>query len=90
MSILDIFRKDKKSSASLAKDRLLQLIVDNRIHSKIDRLDLDKLQRELIEVISRYLPINEHEVTVEVERDDNRSILELNVVLPNHIGEMAG
>lgn len=89
MSILDIFRKDKKSSASLAKDRLLQLIVDQRIHSKIDKLDLDKLQRELIEVISRYLPINEHEVTVEVERDDNRSILELNVVLPDHITEMA-
>lgn len=82
MSILDIFRNTKKSSASLAKDRLLQLIVDQR---KIDRLDLDKLQRELIEVISRYLPINEHEVTVEVERDDNRSILELNVVLPEDI-----
>lgn len=82
MSILDLFRNTKKSSASLAKDRLLQLIVDQR---KIDKLDLDKLQRELIEVISRYLPINEHEVTVEVERDDNRSILELNVVLPEHI-----
>ncbi len=82
MSILDIFRNTKKSSASLAKDRLLQLIVDQR---KIDRLDLDKLQKELIEVISRYLPINEHEVTVEVERDDNRSILELNVVLPENI-----
>jgi cell division topological specificity factor len=82
MSILDIFRNTKKSSASLAKDRLLQLIVDQR---KIDRLDLDKLQRELIEVISRYLPINEHEVTVEVERDDNRCILELNVVLPENI-----
>lgn len=85
MSILDIFRNSKKSSANIAKDRLLQLIVDQRIHSRIDKLDLDKLQRELIEVISRYLPINEHEVTVEVERDDNRSILELNVVLPDHI-----
>lgn len=80
MSILDIFRNNKKTSASLAKDRLLQLIVDQR---KIDKLDLDKLQRELIEVISRYLPINEHEVTVEV----NQSILELNVALPEHIAQ---
>jgi cell division topological specificity factor len=87
MSILDIFRNNKKSSASLAKDRLLQLIVDQRIHSKIGRIDIDKLQRELIEVISRYLPINGDEVTIEVERDDNRSILELNVVLPDHITE---
>ena len=85
MSILNIFRSTKKTSANIAKDRLLQLIVDKGLHSKLDRLDLDKLQRELIEVISRYLPINENEVTVEVERDDNRSILELNVVLPDHI-----
>lgn len=88
MSILDLFRNNKKTSASLAKDRLLQLIVDQQKIDKLRRLnklDLDKLQRELIEVISRYLPINEHEVTVEVERDDNRSILELNVVLPEHI-----
>ncbi len=85
MSILKIFKNTKKSSANIAKDRLLQLIVDQRIHSKIGKLDLDKLQKELVEVISRYLPVNEHEVTVEVERDDNRSILELNVVLPEHI-----
>lgn len=82
MSLLNIFRNNKKSSANIAKDRLLQLIVDQRIHSKISRLDIDKLQKELVEVIARYLPtINEHEVTVEVERDDNRSILEVNVVL---------
>ncbi len=72
----------------MAKDRLLQLIVDQQKIDKLHRLtkfDLDKMQRELIEVISRYLPINEHEVTVEVDRDDNRSILELNVVIPEHI-----
>jgi cell division topological specificity factor len=82
MSLLNIFRNNKKTSANIAKDRLLHLIVDR---SKIGRLDLDKLQKELIDVISRYLPIKENEVTIEVERDDNRSILELNVVLPEHV-----
>lgn len=85
MSIFDVFRNNKRSSANIAKDRLLQLIVDQRIHSRIDKLDLDELQRELIEVISRYLPVNKNEVTVQVERDDNRSIFELNVVLPDEI-----
>ncbi|MBA2655107.1 MAG: cell division topological specificity factor MinE [Gammaproteobacteria bacterium] len=85
MSILDIFKSPKKTSANIAKDRLLQLIVDEGIHSRINKLDLVKLQEELIEVISRYLPIKAHEVTVEVERDDNRSILELNVILPEDI-----
>jgi len=84
MSLLDIILNKKKTSANIAKDRLLQLIVDQRIHSKLNRVDLDKLQKELVAVIARYLPINENEVTVEVERDDNRSILELNVVLEEH------
>lgn len=84
MSILKIFRSNKDNSADIAKNRLLQLVLSQRTY-KIGKLDLDKLQKELIEVISRYLPINEHEVTVEVERDDNRSVLELNVVLPEDI-----
>jgi cell division topological specificity factor len=86
MSILDIFRTNKKTSANIAKDRLFQLIVGERVHAKIDRLDLDQLQKELIEVISRYLPtINKDKITVEVERDDNQSILEVNVVLPEDL-----
>jgi cell division topological specificity factor len=81
MSILDIFKPKHKNSANIAKDRLLQLIVDERMHSKISKVDLDKLQKALIEVVARFLPIDQHQVSVEVERDDNRSILELNVVI---------
>ena len=89
MSILkNLFRNNRRSletitTANVAKSRLLQLVVDERLHSKIHRFDLDKLQKELFEVISRHLPINEHEVTVEVQRDGHNSIFELNVVLPN-------
>lgn len=87
MSILNIFRNNKKTSANIARERLLQLIVDQRMHPKIGKLDLDKLQKELIEVISRYLPIKEHQVSVDVERDNHRSILELNVVIPEEVSE---
>lgn len=78
MSILNIFRSSKKfpSSANIAKDRLMQLIVDERIQN------LDGLQKELIRVISRHLAIDERDISVEVERDDNRKVLEINVVLP--------
>ena len=87
MSLLDIFRTSKKTSANIAKDRLLQLIVDRRLHSKIGLLNLnfDKLQRELLEVISRHLPIKGNQMKVEVERDENGFILELNVLLPEQL-----
>lgn len=80
MNILDYFRPTKKSSANIAKERLQIIVAHQR---KKNEIDLEKLQRELIAVVSKYLPINENEVTVEVERDENRSILELNVVLPD-------
>jgi cell division topological specificity factor len=83
-SILDIFRNTKKSSANIAKDRLLYLKVEHRIH-EFGKLDLNKLQKELIQVISNYYPIKEHQVTVEVERDDKRSVLEFNVVLHENV-----
>jgi cell division topological specificity factor len=86
MSILDIFRNTKKSSANIAKDRLLHLVVEHRrIRFKFDDLDLEKLQNELIQVIEKFLPIKKHQVTVEVERDDKRSILELKVVSPENV-----
>lgn len=80
MNILDYFRPTKKTSANIAKERLQIIVAHQR---KKNEIDLEKLQRELIAVVSKYLPINEQEVTVEVERDENRSILELNVVLPD-------
>lgn len=90
MSLLDIFRNNKKSSASIAKDRLLQLIIPNDFvdqgsDAKLDKIDLDKLQKELIAVIARYLPIDEKKVKVEVGSDGYCSILELNVELPPDI-----
>lgn len=81
MNILDYFRPNKKSTANIAKERLQIIVAHQR--KKYNEIDLEKLQRELIAVVSKYLPINENEVTVEVERDENRSILELNVILPD-------
>ena len=88
MRLLNLFRSNKKNTANLAKERL-QIIV---AHSRSQRhtgnaqgVNLQALQRKLIDVISEFLDIDEEEFKVELERDDDRSVLELNVTLPDKI-----
>lgn len=82
MSILDyIFRNSprNKSTASLAKERL-QIIVAHERGKKTDYLPL--LQKELIEVIKKYVFIDEQQVKVELEESGDYSVLELNITIP--------
>ena len=40
------------------------------------------MQQEIIEVIKKYIAIDDDQVTVSLDNDENHSILELNVTLP--------
>lgn len=79
MSIFDYFRHNKKSSASVAKERL-QIIVAHQRGTSEDFLP--KLQNELIQVISKYVAIKPEQVKVELDKSGDTSVLELNVALP--------
>ena len=84
MSIFNFFRRNAPSTASIAKERL-QIIVQHQ-RGKQDNVDfMPKLQQELIEVISRYVKIDPSQVKVALERNDDRSVLELNVTLPDAV-----
>jgi len=85
MGLLQYFRKEKpkKGTAKLAKDRL-QIIVAHE-HSSFDTpAYLPQLEKEIVEVIRKYIDISTQDVTCEFtdETDDEMSILEVNVVLP--------
>lgn len=80
MSLLDYFRK--KNTASIAKERL-QIIVAHERAKRGGGIDLPGLQQKLIEVIADHLHIERNIVKVELEHDESRSILELNVTLPD-------
>lgn len=83
MSLLNyIFRNRQKNTASLAKERL-QIIVSHERRAETNSDFLPNLQRELIEVIAKYVDIDQDQVKVELERAGNCSILELNITLPN-------
>jgi cell division topological specificity factor len=83
MSLLNyIFGNRPKNTASLAKERL-QIIVSHERRTENNSDFLPKLQQELIEVIAKYVDIDQDQVKVELERTGNCSILELNITLPN-------
>ncbi|WP_372871845.1 cell division topological specificity factor MinE [Shewanella sp.] len=84
MSLLDYFRSNKKANtASMAKERL-QIIVAHQRGERDAPDYFPQMKQEIIEVIRKYVHISEEQVSVQLEQnDDNLSVLELNVTLPD-------
>ncbi|GAA5213028.1 cell division topological specificity factor MinE [Corallincola platygyrae] len=83
MSLLDYFRSSKKNTASLAKERL-QIIVAHERSRRNSPSYLPQLERDILEVIKRYVDINPDQVSVSLDqKGSDLSVLELNVMLPD-------
>lgn len=83
MSIINFFRsRNKASPASIAKERL-QIIVAHERGQRDEPDYLPQMQRELVEVIRKYVSIADDQVQVALDNQDNCSILELNITLPD-------
>lgn len=81
MSLLDYFRLSKPKSAPLAKERLQILVAHERSHRNQPSW-LPQLQQELLDVIRKYVNVDQNAISVNFEQDDNQETLELNIVLP--------
>ena len=81
MSLLDIFRSNRKASANVAKERL-QILVSHERSMRNAPSYLPQLQRDLLEVIKKYIQVNDDAVSIQVDRDDHQELLELNITLP--------
>lgn len=79
--ILNYFRQPDES-AKRAKERL-QIIIAHERGARDQPDYLPALQKELLDVIAKYVAISKEDVKIELERQDGCSILELNVVLPS-------
>ncbi|GGP24530.1 cell division topological specificity factor MinE [Silvimonas amylolytica] len=81
MSILSYFFGEKKKTASVARERLQIILAHERAGR--DAPDyLPQLQKELIDVISKYVAINADDIKVQLEKKDDFEVLEVNIVLP--------
>ncbi|NOR81809.1 MAG: cell division topological specificity factor MinE [Methyloprofundus sp.] len=81
MSLLDYFKTTKPNSAKLAKERL-QILVAHERSSRNQPSYLPALQEELLQVIQKYIQIDQDAISVHFESDDEQETLELNIVLP--------
>lgn len=84
-SFLSFLRGNKKTSANVAKDRL-QLILINERNTGIAPDYLPQLQKELVEVISKYVKINPEDIKVNLDRQDSLEILEVKIEMPQAAG----
>lgn len=81
MKLLDFLKGERKKTASVAKERLQIIVAHQR--SQRDQPDyMPMLERELLEVIRRYVQVEQDAINISLDRDDDCSVLELNVTLP--------
>lgn len=81
MSLIDILFGKRQKTAAIARERL-QIILAHERNGRSAPDYLPALQRELMEVISKYVSVNLDDIKVQVERQDDFEVLEVNIVLP--------
>jgi|TARA_B100000700_G_scaffold20847_1_gene20280 cell division topological specificity factor len=81
VKLLDFLKRERKKTANVAKERLQIIVAHQR--SQRDQPDyMPMLERELLEVIRKYVQVDQDAINISLDREDDCSVLELNVTLP--------
>jgi cell division topological specificity factor len=80
MRFLDFFRSNKKTSAAVAKERL-QIIVAHERRPASSPDFLPSLQQDILEVVRKYVPIQEEQIKLSLDRSGDCEVLEQNISL---------
>ncbi|EDX89726.1 cell division topological specificity factor MinE [Alcanivorax sp. VBW004] len=81
MSIFSYLLPKRQNTASVAKERL-QIIVARERSTRGGPDYLPQLQEELLQVVRKYVPVDQDAVNVQMDRESGCEILELNITLP--------
>jgi cell division topological specificity factor len=80
MRLLDFLFPDRNNSAAIARDRLKIVLAHERASRQAPDFLL-ALQKDLLEVVGRYIEIRDDRLRVNVARSGETSLLEINVEL---------
>lgn len=84
---LKLFRGERKTSAQLAKDRLMVAVAIQRAElagkSQVPPY-LQKMREEIVTVVRKYVQVPDEAVQFSLQRDRGLEVLELNITLPEH------
>jgi cell division topological specificity factor len=89
MSFLNFLLGQKKTSASVAKDRLQLILINERGSNGAAPDFLPELQKELVDVISKYVKIQPDDIKVNLDRHDSLEILEVKIEMPQVVQRRA-
>jgi cell division topological specificity factor len=85
MSLLSfLFPKKTQSSSSVAKERL-QIIIARQSSGPDSSGFLKKMEQELLDVIRKYVPVDDDAIKVSLERRDDTEVLDVNIVMPDTV-----
>jgi cell division topological specificity factor len=88
MGLFDFLSQRSKNTANVAKDRL-RIIIEQGRRERGAPDYLPMLQRELLEVIKKYINVDIEAVKVDLHRDGEHELLDISVTLPEK-GAAAG
>ena len=80
MRLLDLLFPERRNTAAIARDRLKIVLAHERASSQAPDF-LPDLQKELLDVVGRYIDIRDDMLRVNVARSGETSLLEINVEL---------
>lgn len=81
VGIFNFFRAPRPRSADHAKERLQVLLAIERNNNR-GLSFLPQLQEEIVGVIKKYVEIDNNKISIEVERGQDISMLDINIELP--------
>lgn len=83
-SLIDFLRGKNRNTANIAKERLQIIISHEHALNNTHNINLPQLKQELVRVLTKYTKVDEHKINIQLENDNNISVLELSVVLQDN------
>lgn len=81
-SFLSFLLGEKKKTATVAKERLQIILAHERTGRGRPPGYLSSLQRDLVDVIGKYIKIDPKDIKVNLQRRQNLDVLEVKIELP--------
>ena len=81
MSLIELLFGKKQKTAEVARDRLQIIIAQERVKAQAPDY-LPTLQKELLEVLSKYVHVSLDDIRISQETQDGVDVLELDITLP--------
>jgi len=83
VSIFDYFRTKKTGNTAAAAKERLQIIVAHERGQRKQPDYMPRMQEEILDVIRKYVKVDQKDVSVQLDDSNNCSVLELNITLPD-------